>query len=163
MIRGRKPKPTHLKLVQGNPGRRPIEPDKIQPPERSKALAPPACLGATAKAEWRRLAPVLHKLGLLSDMDRGVFTAYCEAWGRWRDAERKLQELRKQSDSGDVMVIKTQAGNYIQNPYLGIANKAMNDMVRHAAEFGLSPSARARVHDNAPKGVQNAPGGFFDD
>ncbi len=32
MRRGRKPKPTRLKLLQGNPGKRPIERDALEPP-----------------------------------------------------------------------------------------------------------------------------------
>jgi P27 family predicted phage terminase small subunit len=40
---------------------------------------------------------------------------------------------------------RTTKGNLIQNPLVGIANKAMADMVRYAAEFGMTPSARTRL------------------
>ena len=43
------------------------------------------------------------------------------------------------------VIVKTKSGNLIQNPLVGVANKAMADMVRYAAEFGLTPSARTRV------------------
>lgn len=45
----------------------------------------------------------------------------------------------------DGLIIRTRSGNIIQNPLVGTANKAMADMVRYAAEFGLTPSARTRV------------------
>jgi phage terminase small subunit len=42
-------------------------------------------------------------------------------------------------------MIRTLAGNVIQNPLVGTANRAMADMVKYAVEFGLTPSARARI------------------
>ena len=43
------------------------------------------------------------------------------------------------------LIIRTQGGNAIQNPLVGTANKAMADMMRYAAEFGMTPSARTRI------------------
>jgi P27 family predicted phage terminase small subunit len=43
------------------------------------------------------------------------------------------------------LVVKTKSGNIIQNPLVGVANKAMADVVRYAAEFGMTPSARSRI------------------
>ncbi len=43
------------------------------------------------------------------------------------------------------LMIKTSNGNAIQNPLVGTANKAVSDMVRYAAEFGMTPSARVRL------------------
>jgi P27 family predicted phage terminase small subunit len=43
-------------------------------------------------------------------------------------------------------VITTDKGNKIQNPLVGIARRAQADMVRYASEFGMTPSARSRVH-----------------
>ena len=42
-------------------------------------------------------------------------------------------------------VIKTASGNLIQNPFLGIANHAMDQMLKIAAEFGMTPSSRSRL------------------
>ena len=60
-MRGRKPKPTSLKIIQGNPGKRPIRGHEPQPP-RSQPTCP-AHLSPTAKAEWKRLAQSLNKIG----------------------------------------------------------------------------------------------------
>lgn len=159
-IGGKRPTPTHLKLVKGNPGKRPIRPDTVQPPKRTAPLQPPPEVSGSARAEWKRLAPIVHKLGLLSDLDRAPFAAYCISYGRWRDAEKALR--------GQDLVVTTATGALIQNPLLGIANRAMREMVRHAVEFGFTPSARARVHDNAPKSARSPAGQaqadtFFDD
>jgi len=53
------------------------------------------------------------------------------------------------------LMIKTTNGNAIQNPLVGTANKAAADMVRYAAEFGMTPSARSRI-TAAPPGDQEA-------
>jgi len=50
------------------------------------------------------------------------------------------------------LMIKTSNGNAIQNPLVGIANKAMADMVRYAAEFGMTPSARSRIRGEEASG-----------
>ena len=71
---GRKPKPTALKLVTGNPGKRPLNDHEPQP----EAAIPevPAHLSGEAKAEWDRIVIRLHPLGLLTDLDRAALAAY---------------------------------------------------------------------------------------
>jgi P27 family predicted phage terminase small subunit len=58
------------------------------------------------------------------------------------------------------VVIQTQGGNFIQNPLLGAANKAMSDMVRYAVELGFTPSARSRVASALPQ-VESKYAGLF--
>lgn len=148
MSRGRgggpKPKPTHLKLVEGNPGKRPLNNAEPQP-TRGPIPLPPRHLSEPAKEEWLRLSEELHNLRLLTMVDLNPFAAYCQAFGRWVLAENKLAEMAARDPTMGGMVIKTQNGNAIHNPLLGIANKAASDMMRYAAEFGLTPTARARL------------------
>ena len=79
-----------LKILEGNPGKRPIRGNEPQPP-RSQPTCP-AHLSPTAKAEWKRLAQSLNKIGLLTQVDRAALAAYCQSYGRWVEAERKLAE-----------------------------------------------------------------------
>lgn len=134
-MRGRKPKPTKLKLVAGKPGHRPINENEPDP-----ATAVPACpehLSDDARAEWERIAPELEELGLLSEIDRAALAAYCQAWGRWVDAERNLRQFG--------VIVKSPSGYPIQSPFLAIANKALAQMRDFLTEFGMTPSSRARV------------------
>ena len=142
-MRGRKPKPTHLRVIEGNPGKRPINKKEAKP--RATIPAAPAHLSAVAKAEWKRISPELHKLGLLTRIDRAALAAYCTAWGRWVDAEKMLREH-------GVLVKTKKTGFPMQSPYLAIANKAMDQMTRLLTEFGMSPSSRSRISvtDAAP-------------
>src|SRR4051812_32697332 len=59
-MQGRKPTPAALKLIQGNPGKRPIRQEPQ--PERGDLPEPPEFLAEDAKAEWRRVAPELYRL-----------------------------------------------------------------------------------------------------
>ncbi|PVE25797.1 phage terminase small subunit P27 family [Microvirga sp. KLBC 81] len=140
-MRGRKPKPTRLKLIEGNPGKRPLNPHEPQVP--TKAPTCPSHLNPTAKAEWKRLASDLHRLGILTEMDRAVLAAYCQAYGRWVEAERKLKET--------PLLIKLPSGYIQQSPWLAIANKQLELMHKYLAEFGLSPASRTRVEVRMPQ------------
>jgi P27 family predicted phage terminase small subunit len=148
-MRGRKPKPTHLKLVRGNPGKRPLN-DREPKPAPALPQAPLE-LSADAKLEWDRIASDLQRLNLLSAIDRGTLAAYCQAYGRWIAAERALRRMAERDQLTDGLMIKTTNGNPVQNPLVGTANKSMSDMVRFAAEFGMTPSARSRIRGEAPE------------
>ena len=144
MTRGRKPKPTHLKLVEGNPGKRKIP--KGEPVFAQGDLPePPEHLNALARAEWARVAAGLHSLRLLCGVDRAALAAYCVAYARWTQAENSIAEMAKRDQLTGGLMIKTTNGNAIQNPLVGTSNKAAADMGRYAAEFGMTPAARARL------------------
>lgn len=143
-MRGRKPIPTHLKIVTGNQGKRPFNPLEPMPEERMPD--PPRELCEDGVIEWQRISSELAALGLMTNLDRGVLTAYCDAYGRWAKAKRLMNNAAALDPATGGMVIVTMQGNRIQNPLLGIVNKAAADMVRYAAEFGMTPSARSRVN-----------------
>ncbi len=84
-------------------------------------------------------------VGVLSQLDRGALAAYCQAYGRWRAAETALARMAARDTMTDGLIVMTKSGNLIQNPLVGTANKAMADMVRYAAEFGMMPLGRTRV------------------
>ncbi len=142
-MRGRKPKPTHLKLVSGNAGKRPL--NKAEPKHALSIPTPPAELSDDAKMEWGRVAERLYRAGTLSEVDRSPLAAYCQAYGRWIQAERALSRAAAANPETGGLLVETTNGNAIQNPLVGIANKAASDMVRYAAEFGMTPSARSRI------------------
>lgn len=83
------------------------------------------------------MARGLHDAGLLTQIDRAALAVYCQAWGRWVKAEAQVAR------HGEV--VKTAAGNVMQNPYLSIANRAMKQMREMARELGMTPSARSQI------------------
>jgi len=139
-MRGRKPKPTRLRVLEGNPGKRPINGHEPKPPTDLPTC--PAHLNPTAKAEWKRLARDLNRIGMLTMIDRAALAAYCQSYGRWVEAERKLKETPH--------LLRTPAGYVQQSPWLTIANKERELMARYMAELGLTPSSRSRLSVQLP-------------
>ncbi len=77
-MRGRKPKPTKLKVLTGNPGKRPLNHNEPRP-EPAVPDCPPELSGA-AQCEWNRLVGELSKLNLRTHLDRTALAAYCNAY-----------------------------------------------------------------------------------
>jgi P27 family predicted phage terminase small subunit len=138
-MRGRKPKPNALKRLAGNPGKRPLN-EEPQPPMPNHTPYVPRHLNEEGKREWRRIVSVLLALGLYTVVDRAALAMYCQAWGRWVEAERTLAK--------EGPVLTSDKGNLYQNPWLHVANKAWDQMRKILAEFGLTPSSRARLSVN---------------
>lgn len=130
-----------MKVLAGNPGKRGLNRAEAKP----RRLLPraPEHLDDEARAEWKRVSRDLYDAGLLTGVDRGALAAYCQAYSRWADAERRARGLGA--------VIQTMQGNLVQNPWISIANRAMELMLKAAAEFGMTPSARSRVTAQVPE------------
>jgi P27 family predicted phage terminase small subunit len=140
---GTKPRPTRLKLVTGNPGKRPL--NRHEPQARAALPSPPGHLTQEALEEWRRVAAELHRLGMLSEIDRTALAAYAQAYGRWVKAERALSRMAEKDLLTGGLMIRTSNGNAIQNPLVGTANAASAAMMKYAVELGMTPSARTRI------------------
>ena len=132
--RGRKPKPTALKMLEGNPGGRPL--NKEPKPEK-KAPRCPSWLEDEAKKEWKRMAKVLENMGLLTEMDMAAFAGYCQAYARWKEAEEFLTQHGS--------MVRTPNGYLQQVPQVSIAQTNMKIMLKFCEQFGLTPSARSRI------------------
>lgn len=132
---GRRPKPTAIKLLEGNPGKREL--NKYEPKPEKKMPVCPDWLEPEAKNEWRRLAKVMGDMGILTDIDQKAFATYCQCYARWRNAEEFL------SQHGTVF--KTPSGYIQQLPQVRIAHDYSKQMMRIASEFGLTPASRSRI------------------
>ena len=132
---GRRPKPTHLKLLQGNPGKRPLNANEPKPP--LELPPPPDHLNEAAKKEWNRLGPQLVKLNLLSSIDGSGFAGYCVVYSRWVEAEEMLKKTGP--------VFKAPSGYPQLSPYYTIANQCLAQMRQYLIEFGMTPSSRSRT------------------
>ena len=133
--RGRKPKPTAIKELEGNPGKRPL--NENEPKPAKKAPACPKWLDPDAKKEWRRLAKQMEQLGILTELDMAVFAAYCQSWARYKEAEEFI------SQHGTI--VKTPSNYYQAVPQVAMAQQYLKIMNRLAEQLGLTPAARSRL------------------
>jgi len=121
--------------LEGNPSRRPMKEDSLQP-----APGIPYCpdwLSPEAKEEWARVAPELGRLGLLTQLDMALLAGYCTSCALWRYAQEVL------NTQGTTYV--TVRGRLEVRPEVAIAKMAAEQMSSLAAEFGLTPASRARL------------------
>lgn len=134
-MRGRKPTPTPLRVLKGNPQHRPLNAEEPKP----KPVAPrcPAWLTAVAKRHWRELAPELETIGVLTTIDVGAFAGLCESWAQYREASEFLHK--------HGAVYRSPAGYLVQVPQVAIARAALSAYMRGCAEFGLTAASRTRV------------------
>ena len=137
--------PTHLKLLRGNPGRRPLNRDEPKPALEVVVPGPLEWLNDYAKEEWRRVAPEMHHMRLLTMVDINLFAAYCVAFSHWRLALEALARVAEKDPVFSGFVIKTPKGAAVQNPLFLAARQSANDMLKFASEFGMTPAARTRI------------------
>ncbi len=141
-MRGPKPIPPEMKVLTGNPGRRPI-------PKSPKANIgipePPDWLLGYAREEWLERAPGLMRMRILGTDDVAAFAAYCQSWAIYRQAAEQLKKVEIDRPGGMLVIQHPQTGHVRRNPFLSAMMDAGADMVKYAAEFGLTASARSRV------------------
>lgn len=126
--------------MRGNPGHRPL--NRSEPKPGGVATCPRE-LDDEAKKEWKRVASELQSQGMLTVVDRAALAAYCVCYSRWRDSERQLELT-------GTVVRSPKSGYPIQNPYVGIANTALDQMRKFLIEFGMTPASRSRLQIDPP-------------
>lgn len=137
-MKGRPPKPTETKKKAGNPGKREL-PDNVvtagrgQPPK-------PATLGAQASAVWDEVVPLMEQAGTLDKADGAALEVFCTALAISRQAADMLPR-----GNGTGLVIQQPSGRYAADPHFNVWKDAATVVRQFAEQFGLTPSARARL------------------
>ena len=125
-MRGRRPKPTALRKLEGNRSKRPFNEREPQP---MPGVPEMPCLSREAAREWKRMVPILLRLGILTIADGPALALYCAAFAHWKQAERELQS------SSDLASDKARRLH-------SIADKSMKFAKSMLTEFGLTPASR---------------------
>jgi P27 family predicted phage terminase small subunit len=136
---GRKPKPTALKLVQGNPGKRALNTAEPQPQRGIPEC--PDWLSPLAKEHWIEIAPRLDELGVLTLADGHALALLCETFAEYRKARADVVK------HGATYWSTSEDGSKLKraNPNVAIASDAAKRYRGLLAEFGLTPSSRTKV------------------
>lgn len=152
--RGPAPKPTVVKALQGNPGKRALNRNEPRP-GAGKIPSAPRWLSDDAKRQWRPVAKALHGCGLLTDVDVLALGMLCEAFAQYLEARRLLMEPESTDEQVEPggedrgarmrLVVKSDKGNLYQNPAVSLMNSARVELLKWLREFGMTPSARSRI------------------
>lgn len=138
MAKGRKPVPASIHKLKGT-----YRPDRHggEPEVESVLPDPPDYLDDVAQAEWRRIAPELHKAGILSKLDIVVLEMYCSIYSRWRYAEKKIHTRKTHAKA----VTTAENGYMMQSTWLTVSSRCVKQLKDLSTEFGLTPVSRARM------------------
>jgi P27 family predicted phage terminase small subunit len=134
-------KPTKLRILEGNPSKRPLPKNEPQPDPTMPQC--PDWLMDDAKHEWERVAPELNRIGLLTIIDQTALAGYCQSYAKWKKAEEEIKLLKN-----TIYPLKDEKGNikgFQQYPQYGIANQCLKQIRAFCSEFGLTPAARAKM------------------
>lgn len=134
-IPGRKPKPTALKEMAGNPGKRPISSREPKPEAFGSKM--PEGLPIHGQIAWLRLVSVLEPMGLLTEADALALEDMCLHYGFMKSAAASLRRL------GITIIDKD--GITRKNPAHQIFREHSAAFRQWATEFGLTPSSRTRL------------------
>ena len=147
---GRPAKPTALKALQGTARPDRINPHEPQPPVIVEAH-PPAWLKGRGRKAWRELAGMLGDMRILTVPDQPALSLLCDAYGEYIEARAVVQR------EGMTYESKTMNGSIVRRrPEVEIAADAWRRTAAMLQQFGLTPSARAKV-SAAPEGVPDDP------
>ena len=95
----------------------------------------PEWLDDIAKGIWDETARLLYNQGVITLLDKGALALYCYSFSQFLQSDKKLKI--------DGYVITTATGAKKPNPYLEVANKAWDKVLKISKELGLTPAARA--------------------
>ena len=133
--RGPKPKPTALRVLEGNPGRLPIQPDEPKP---SGGISMPEHLQEASKKVWNQIIESMPP-SFFSVADMPLLAAFCEAWADHSRATEALAHGADMANGGRV------------SPLITIRNQAARTMATLGSRLGLSPADRVGLKTPAPQ------------
>ena len=128
-VMGRPLKPTALKMLAGNPGKRPL--NDREPKPKVGATMPEYLMQLPGAAKkWRSWAPKLEELGVLTEVDAPAFGRLCRLWdededrAKWKDEE----------------------GHRVGSDY-----RLLSEIRALEGRFGMTPSDRAKIKVESKK------------
>ena len=131
--RGPRPRPTALRVIDGNPSRRPLNNGEPQAVGQARC---PQHLSTVARQRWRAITRAMPP-GFYTPADVGLLAAYCEAWSDHVTATKELVD-------GRSLIVKSGTG-YAVSPLVVIRSRAAATMSTLGTRLGLSPADRAGI------------------
>ena len=139
-LRGPPKKPTALKVIAGNPGKRPL-PRNEPKPELLSDLRPPAWLSAAAKRKWKALAPKLVATRVMSNDDVDALASYCDLFVQYvemrRELSRPLPDDLSVEEKVELMALRAKSEE--------VSLKTFDKVLKLLQQFGMTPSSRAGI------------------
>ena len=142
MGKGRKKIPTELKKMQGTIEKSRLVENEMQVDLCSSVPEAPEWLSPVGKKEWVKIVSQLFNLKMLHHVDLKLIEAYCNEIAIYIECEIELRQIGRVDEffSSEGEVVRRQA-----KPLVKMKNDALNNSLKLAAQFGLTPVARASI------------------
>lgn len=148
-LRGRPPKPTVLEIMQGRPGKRPLNKREPQPNRVAADIGakPPDHLPESARKWWAYYGDILRDMRVLTEADLVALEGLALV------TTQRIEQEANLAKAGPLY--KTSTGYITISPQFFIVGQLRERELKLLREFGLTPSARTRVQTVAPQHKQN--------
>lgn len=133
MTQGRKPKPNVIKLLENNPGGRPL-PEELEVEGDIGDM--PSWFNEFQAEAWRHVMENAPP-GLLKSVDMSLMVVHCVAAGQLKESTLMLER--------EGMIEYTIKGESKRNNWQLIQSKAMEITLKTASEMGFTPASRQKV------------------
>jgi P27 family predicted phage terminase small subunit len=145
---GRNPRPKNLSELAGN--RRALARNSVEMP-LAIPVSPP-WLTDEAKNEWDQIVPVLVRMRVLTEADQIAVAMLADYLARWKLMGERIKQF------GYIQSVKDKNGKhvrFIRSPHITMHLEFGIVVQRLLSQFGLTPSARARLSEDGKKEQDN--------
>ncbi len=133
---GNRPKPTELKLIQGNPGKRPLNEDEPKPPRGIPEMPVWLKDHPIAVFEWERESKILDDMGIMTLAESGDLAKRCYLASEIQLISKQIKKKGR--------IVKTVLG-IKSNPLVVQLKNYMTEYRQLGSLLGLDPSSRSRI------------------
>ena len=130
---GRKSKPNIVKLLENNPGGRPL-PEEIK--LEGEAGSAPEWFNEDQREAWDDITAAAPP-DLLKAADRNLLVIYCQAVGEHKEASLRLE--------AEGYIVEAVRGGTKRNDWVAVKNRAAEIMLKAGSEMGFTPASRSKV------------------
>jgi P27 family predicted phage terminase small subunit len=128
-MKGRRPIPEAVRALRGMAAHARPAADAVSP-------YCPRHLDGIAREEWRRVAPLLTRRGLLTPSDTVALEAYCQQYAAYRACQEIVAK--------EGLIVQSPKGPTL-HPAARHAQACLKEIRAFAVEFGCTPSSRGRM------------------
>ena len=147
-----RPVPAKLKILHGNPGKRPVK-EEVQPIQEIPDCPDYVEMNTEAKATWDYYLPILAGMGCFYSADVAALANLCLVHADLLFHLRKVQEMNASSEGGigGVVIVSGETGYMSRNPLYDNLRNLITQEMKLCGELGLTPVSRTKLHPEGKK------------
>lgn len=167
-MKGRKPKPTAQKLLEGNLGQRRLNESEPLPVAIVKQELAPKELSPEGQVMYLLLTDICIRMKTMTEAERMIVHRYSDTWARWKRASEFLRDNGEKYrtyarvteydmiDGKKVKKHKLVPTGWATYPEVSVYQSCAAMLTKYEQELGLTPAARTRISTAASEVLRGA-------